>query len=217
MLKHLSLTMAVLLLCGCGVVVSPRPIGDSPLNIQEQISEWEGIWLSSEGAVAIKVADATNGIIEYSFGGTNQGGGNFESGSVLLREGGGWTFANYEVVDGTNSLGYLWGKIAKSPRQILLWPPDSEKIEALVESGQLPGTIEYPKDKRTGQPVKGPLSLGKAITLGDLTSEHLQVITSETNGPMINWQNPMTLIKQSHRNDQRHLRSAQKRLTKDLK
>lgn len=215
MIKHLSLTIAVLLLCGCGVVVSPRPVGDSPLNIQEQISEWDGTWLTSEGVVAIKVVDATNGIIEYSFGGTNQGKGNFESGSVLLREGGGWIFANYEVVDGTNTLGYLWGKIDKSPRQILLWPPNSEKIEALVESGQLPGTIEYPKDKRTGQSVKGPLSLGKATTLGSLTAEHLQVITSETNGPMVNWQNPMTLIKQSQRNDRKHLRSAQKQFLQD--
>ena len=217
MIKHLALILTVIFLCGCGIVSSSLHIGDSPANIQDQISEWDGIWLSSEGVVAIKVTDATNGIIQYSFCETNQGGGNFESGSVLLREGGGWTFANYEVVDGTNSLGYLWGKIDKSPRQILLWPPDSEKIEALVESGQLPGTIEYPKDKRTGQSVKGPLSLGKAITLGNLTAEHLQVITSETNGPMVDWQNPMTLIKQSHRNEQRYLRSAQKRLSQDLK
>ena len=217
MIKHLALILTVIFLCGCGIVSSSLPIGDSPANIQDQISEWDGTWLSSEGVVAIKVTDATNGIIEYSFCETNQGKGNVGTGLVFLREGGGWMFANYEIVDGTNSLGYLWGKIVKSPRQILVWLPDSEKIEALVESGQLPGIVEYPKDKRTGQPIKGPMSFGKAISLGNQTAEHLQVIISETNGPMVDWQNPMTLIKQSHRNDQRHLRSAQKRLTKDLK
>jgi hypothetical protein len=103
------------MICGCGVV-SPRPVGETPTNLQNHQDEWEGTWILADGAMSIKVVDATNGVLAITTCDLKAGKYSYETGAVYLRDGGGWTFANYEQPDGTNQPYYVWGRILKEPR-----------------------------------------------------------------------------------------------------
>ena len=89
-----------------------------------------------------------------------------------LLESGDWIFAS--IPDKDNLKRYLWGRIKQDGQQVVVWVPDSEKFQALVEEGKLPGKIE-----------------DSDVILGNLTSDHLKLITSETEGVLFEWDEPI--------------------------
>ena len=211
MIKHIAVVLTNIILCGCGSICSLHPVGETPVNLQEHKVKWEGTWLADGGVISIKVTNATNGILAVAMCDRNQGKWICNTGTVYLREGGGWTFANYELTDETNRVGYIWGKVKHDDNQILFWLPDETKIKALVENGDLPGTVERAKTK------SGDNMMLYAVMLGDLNSQHIDMITAETNGVLLHWESPIAFVKQSQRNDTKYLLWAQKRLARDLK
>ena len=65
-LRSLFLLVAsVPLLAGCDEVVTSSPLGETPVAVSED--DWEGMWVSDGGAIAIKVLDEARGELLVSF------------------------------------------------------------------------------------------------------------------------------------------------------
>lgn len=172
----LLLTFTVLL-AGCSAVYTATPIGDTPLNIEESKDEWSGKWGNSE-AITATVIDGSNGVLRIGWIEEKHGELKLETALVYLRSAGNWTFANLLSETDTNETRYVWGRIKKEDGGVVIWTPDVDKFTKLVQDGTLPGT--------TGK---------YEVVLGELSSNHLAVITSETNGVLFDWDEPMVLIK----------------------
>ncbi len=169
-----------ILFCGCSAVYSPYLIGETPTNIEEEKSKWEGTWLHADGSVTVKVLNASKGILKIGWVDTEQRGLKYEEANVFLRDGGGWTFANFEAPDESNEIFYVWARIKHEENQVILWVPDEEKFGDLVEAEQLPGEVD-----------------GSDVRLEKLTPQHIDLITAETNGILFKWDEPMVFIKLS--------------------
>jgi hypothetical protein len=167
-----------ILFCGCSAVYSSRPIGDKPMNIQSKQDEWEGTWTHKDGAMTIKVVDGSNGVLKVGWVKDDHGDLKCETADVYLLDSGGWTFASIRDQDETNKNRYIWARIKKEERSAILWGPDVNKFKALVRAGKIPGAVD-----------------GSDVVLGNLASNHLEVITSETNGVLFYWDEPFVLIK----------------------
>lgn len=177
-MKQLLLTVIVAILAGCSAVYTPVPIGDQPVNIEDSRDAWNGTWVCDGEPLTVVVTDGSNGVLRIGWIEENHGELRLETALVNLRSTGDWTFANYRSESDTNETRYVWGRIEKKEREVIVWAPDVEKFAALVQNGILPGsTGEY------------------EVVLGELSSNHLAVITSETNGVLFNWKEPMVFIK----------------------
>ncbi|MBU1694052.1 MAG: hypothetical protein KKC51_08825 [Verrucomicrobia bacterium] len=174
-MKQILAASMALLLCGCSAVYSPHPVGTTPANIQPY--EWEGTWLHSDGTFTVKVLDGSNGVLKIGWVGTEPHDLKYESTKIFLREGGGWTFASLEIADASNSTRYIWGKIAKNKNQVVVWGPDLAAFKTVVENDEIPGVVE-----------------GGDVHLGELTQQHIEFITAETNG-LLQWDEPIAFIK----------------------
>lgn len=177
-MRHILGLCAVILGGGCSAVYSPVPVGDKPTNIDSVREEWEGTWLHADGAMTVKVVDGSNGVLQVGWIEDQQGGLKHETASVFLRSGAGWTFASIKPQGETNDNRYVWARIEKQERQAILWGPDVKKFKALVQDGVIPGKVQ-----------------DGDVVLGGLTSNHLHLITSETNGVVFDWDHPFALIK----------------------
>ena len=174
----------VLVLCaaivagGCSAVYSPVPVGNKPTDIERTQGEWEGTWMSAEGAMTVKVMEGSNGVLKIGWIRDGQGDLKHETASVFLRDGGGWTFASVRAQGETNGNRYVWGRIEKKERLVILWWPDVKKFRDLVRQGTIPGKMD-----------------GSDVVLGSLASNHLGLIASETNGVLFEWDEPTVLMK----------------------
>ena len=170
---------AALLISGCSAVHSPVPVGETPTNIAAEQDEWEGTWIADDGhAILVTVVDGTKGVLKVDWVEKNkedtvEG----STASVYLRDSGVWTFASMLEEDGDDER-YFWGRIIRRKRQAVLWTPDVKKFHALVEEGVLPGEID-----------------GDDVTLGTLSSNHMEWIMSETNAFLFEWADPLVLRK----------------------
>jgi hypothetical protein len=177
-MRHIIGLFAISLAGGCCAVYSPAPVGDKPTNIESVRAEWEGTWMHANGAMIVKVVDGSNGVLKVGWIEDEQGDLKHETASVFLRDGGGWTFASIKPQGETNETRYIWGRIAKKERQAILWGPNVKKFIDLVRDGRIPGKVD-----------------GNDVVLGSLASNHLDLITSETNGVLFDWDEPLVLIK----------------------
>jgi hypothetical protein len=177
-MKHILVLCAAILVGGCSAVYSPVPVGDKPTNIERAQTEWEGTWMHTDGAMTVKVMDGSNGVLKVGWIQDEQGDLKHETASVFLRDGGGWTFASIKPQGETNENRYTWARIEKKERLAILWGPDVKKFKTLVRDGMIPGKVD-----------------GSDVVLGSLASNHLALITSETNGVLFNWDEPFVLIK----------------------
>ena len=162
---------------GCDVVYTSKPIGEEPVVISSD--DWEGIWRASDGPVLnVKVVDEANGVIEYSEWESEKE--EEEPIKVYLREWGSWEFCNLKgPEDEEHAEHYVWGRIGNQDgRVVIIWWPDADRFRELVEEGILPGTIE-----------------NGDVILGDLTAEHMELITTSAEGVLFLWDEPTVLVR----------------------
>ncbi len=173
-LKYMLFWIMAATITGCGFVYTPQPIGERPSPIETDA--WEGTWINGEQFLTINVLDETKGLLRISWIANDNGQVKLESSNLHLLESGDWTFAS--IPDKDNPKQYLWGRIKQDERQVVVWVPDSEKFKSLVEEGKLPGKID-----------------NKNVMLGNLTLDHLKLITSETEGVLFEWDEPIIFQK----------------------
>jgi hypothetical protein len=192
---HVFVVMA-LLLCGCGTVYSPVLVGE-PVDLSGQIEEWEGIWIrNGENRVAITVVDAERGLLRA----TSLGPEDDDVIDVSITEYDDVMFV-HQADDGDEEDGeaveakkYIWGYIMKDEYMALIWAPDAKKFAALVESGVLPGTVDYGMDYGTGAtPSREP-----DVYLDPLDTRHLDYIVAKTNDPLFVGYAPIVFMRVDH-------------------
>ena len=178
-LKRLSIAGCIVLMLGCDVVYTTSPIGEKPAVISSE--DWEGVWIGvnpGEGfPVGIEVLDEANGEIRVVLIGDGENGDlGLENLEVYLRDWEGWVFCSFKEEEENEH--YLWGRLENQKGDlIVIWQPKESKFEALIEEGVLPGTIEN----------------GKVI-VGDLTPEHLELITTSAEEVLFEWESPALLF-----------------------
>jgi hypothetical protein len=174
--RYSKLVFVALLLTvsGCNQVICKRPVGEKPANIVA--AEWEGNWIGPDGAIAIKVVDAERATLKVVWLEDEAGQPAMKTAAVELRESGDWLFAN-TLKDGEAS-GYLWARIKKENRQILLWEPDERLFVKLVRAGIFPGRVDQ-----------------NSVIVEELNSEHLNLIKSGELGVPFTWDQPLILVR----------------------
>jgi hypothetical protein len=173
--------LLTLCLCGCSAVYSTGPFGEKPWNIEGEIAEWEGTWIYPDGALTVAVTDGSSGLLKVAW--VEKKGGNdlkFESVDVSLREAGGWAFASMKEKEQPGQDRYLWARIKKDERMIVLWTPKVDAFRELVKAGRLPGNLS-----------------GDNVLLGKLISPQFDLITGETNRVLFKWDEPIVFFKMS--------------------
>ncbi len=161
-------------LCGCSNVYSTKPAGEDPADISREAKEWEGVWQFGDNAIRVVVRDASNGLLKIGWTESRGDDIEFKTGPVELRTHGDWVFASIRDEESTNGTRYLWGRIKRNGRQALLWGPDPDQFEELVEQGRLPGTND------------------SSLIIGDLGPEHYAILT---NGMLYSWDEPLIFTK----------------------
>ena len=112
-----------------------------------------------------------------------------ESYDTLIRQSEGWLFFNIkDKSEDSDEHGYFWGRIKRDGNTILLWDPDVEKFRSLVREGVLPGEVKKSGDNKEKD---------SDVILGELSAEHIRVLTSGEHGVLFNWDKPLVLIKLS--------------------
>lgn len=189
--------LSALALSACDTVSSPTPLGLEPAAIEAE--EWAGRWFNAEGHLDLEVVDAANGLLRVRY----DDDGEQREMDLQLRSAAGWTFANVTEEDFEESEGlasspcspaetprpdipeceeqphaYLWARVERNTDAIIAWSPDAEAFVRLVEAGLVPGTVEEDD-----------------VTLGPLTAEHYEIITSSDHGVVLDWEHPMVLYR----------------------
>jgi len=178
MKKFAVLFCLFILLCGCSVVMSKKPVGDSPVVLDP--AEWDGAWITPQGApVMIKVKDGKNGVLKLAWIEDDKD-MTLKSYEVIILGTGRWQFANIqdEEKKGNAPQGYLFAKIKKEKGLIVVWLPKPDRFSDLVTKKILPG--EVVKEK---------------IILGEVGPEHMKIIMSEEKGPLFDWEEPFIFFK----------------------
>jgi hypothetical protein len=177
--RHSKLILVGLLLataCGCSAVISRRQVGEKPAKIVA--GDWEGDWVTTDGAVKVKVVDAEKGILKLVWLEDEKGSPAMKSAEVELRESGDWLFANTRDENKGQSRGYSWGRIRNEDRQIIVWLPDEKMFKQLVKDGVFPGKIA-----------------GDDVLLDELKPQHLKIITSGERGVLFSWDKPSVFVR----------------------
>lgn len=160
----------------CAVVYSTKPVGQNPVMIDAK--DWKGTWILPGGSMTIRVADAKKGLLQAAFVEESDDKLKMEVHDVTLLESGNWIFWSMKDKPEAEGVRYFWGRIKNEKNQMYVWQPDAEKFKELVKAGKLPGTVE--KDN---------------VVLGELTPDHLKLITSEEAGVLFDWASPAVFTK----------------------
>ena len=169
--KPFQIVVIACLLAGCSAVYSTQPVGVAPASIKPQ--EWDGTWIHKDGSLTLKVLDSEEGVVQVAWIENMK----LASHKAYLLESGEWMFGN--VKEDENQSQFLWGRIKKRNNQIIIWTPSVSKIAALVKDGSLPGTVDD----------------GGDVMLGNLTANHLTLITSEDKDVLFEWEDPLVVIR----------------------
>lgn len=187
--SRMTAMLVCTLLAGCSAIYSPVPVGEHPVVLSAE--DWNGTWLADESIALIEVTDADNGKLKVAFVEDME----MEVMEFIVRSSGEWMFSSMldeedtedelskdKNVDGQPR--YLWGRIELDGNKILLWEPDIPRFKTLIEAGKIPGKIEESEGFGGGN-----------IYLGELTREHYKIITSGSEGVLVDWENPVILIR----------------------
>jgi len=176
--KTLLYSLFALLFCGCSVIHSQKPVGLVPKDISDEVEEWEGCWKMPDGAVfTVFVMNASNGAIRVAGLEKDENEIKQESFDLYLREANGWTFASMPDEDEEDGL-FVWGRIKKEESAALIWAPNTEKFVSLIADGTLPGTT----NETDG-------------VLGPLSTNHYEIICSDSEHVLFEWDEPMVFWK----------------------
>ena len=176
-LKIASIVIVILLLAaGCRGVYATRPVGEKPLPLVA--ADWEGTWKNEDTTLKLAIQDAEKGVLDLSWMEGEPQKPSLEKSAAVLLQSGDRFFASMKDREHPERELYLWGRIKKDRDRLLIWAPDYERFKNLVEKGLLPGKAE-----------------DDAVILGDLKPEHYAIISSDSNGVLYDWENPIVLIR----------------------
>ncbi len=71
---------------------------------------------------------------------------------------------------------YTWALVESEHHRLILWNPNYAKFVRLVGLGLLPGELD-----------------DDGLTLGELSPEHMELLTSEDHGVLFEWRDPIVL------------------------
>jgi hypothetical protein len=164
-------------------VTTPHPIGEKTLELELELvpEEWEGMWMTTEGdvvyvtdvdpkqasALATWVDEDSNELV-------------LKRSSVYFGQVAGTTFVSMPD-ESASPVRYVWGRIKRENETAVVWLPDSDKFEMLVEEGLLPGVVD-----------------GGDVHLAQLDSSHYTVIASEQHGVLFEWDEPLVYRRVKH-------------------
>lgn len=103
--KSLCFGMCAVILIGCNVVYSTKPMGEKAVSISAV--EWEGTWIHSEGAMTVTVIDSVNGILKVAWVETEGKELTFELSEAYLRKFGAWVFVSVPDNDNPDKSQFL--------------------------------------------------------------------------------------------------------------
>ena len=162
--------------CACNPVISKKAVGEMPVKLIA--AEWDGSWITPDGAVHFKVIDPEKGILNASWIEQEQGRSTLKTATVELRTQGDWLFANMQEDNKGKSRGYLWARVKKESRQIIVWEPDRDQFAALIKQGIIAGKPD-----------------GSDLVMDGLEPNEVKAITDGKRGVPFKWDQPIIFTK----------------------
>jgi hypothetical protein len=176
-------SLVVLALSGCSAVYVTQPMGEKPWRIEAQ--DWDGTWIHKEGSVTVKVLDGENGVLRIASIEPKEKDLVFETHDVQLRQSGSCIFASTKADSSTDEPRYLWARLKRDGKQVIVWLPAGPEFKALVQAQKLPGRSEGESD----------------VILDNLESRHLSIIAREQEGVLFAWDEPIVFLRFSGKGD----------------
>jgi len=167
-----ALILGAALIVGCATVYVTAPVGEKPVALDAD--EWNGAWSHGDRAVRLKVTDAAKGTLEAILEEKDKP----QAFDVFLRQVNDWTMASLRQQDDDHGR-YSWGRLKKHEDRITLWGPNLTEIRKLVEKDVLPGSVDEEGN----------------VSLGLLTARHLDILTSDEYGLLVDWEHPIVLYR----------------------
>ena len=161
----------LIFITGCYAVYTTHPMGQDPIKISKE--KWDGTWINNDGSIVVKVTDPEKGRLIAAVIESKDNDLKLEKYDIELRGTNNFIFINIKAKDKYGKEFFVWGKIKKKEREIIMWGPDIDKFRKLVTTKKLPGEI---KDKN--------------VYLNTLNNEHIKFITSEKNALLFDVNNP---------------------------
>ena len=161
-------------------VLSTRPVGDEVPD--EKLEDWAGTWALGNGepAYLFEIDDAAQGTLKITgLGDEFTGlGDEPEHMTAFVRASGEDLFLSFveesETLDASPV--YTWALVEREDHRLVLWNPNYAKFVGLVVDGLLPGKLD-----------------DDGLTLGELSPEHMELLTSEDHGVLFEWRAPIVL------------------------
>ena len=170
------LLVLIWLMSGCVAVYTTEPVGDEPVKLQAQ--DWEGTWVQDKDFFVIRLSEPDQGMLVAAWIEEENDSLKLESLNGHIRATGDTMFISFRDKDYPDSPRYFWARIKQDGRQIIFWQPEEKAFKALVESKQLPGSIDDDN-----------------IILEPLKNEHLRFIIEDKNKNLFDWQEPIVFLK----------------------
>ena len=162
-MKKIQVFFALFLLIfisGCNSVYISHPMGAVPLKISPE--NWNGTWINKDGCVVVKVIDSENGKLIVAIIEDKKDDLKLKKYDVEIRGTNDFVFINIKTKNEKGKILYIWGKIIKKDKEIVVFGPNVEKFRDLVEIGKMPGKI-----------------INKDVYLDLLKDDHKKFIMSE--------------------------------------
>lgn len=177
----LTILSFILLLSGCSTVVSKDPVGLEPYAPAPK--QLEGIWLSDNETIKIKLISESEGTIKFAWIEDNESDFKLGTATGKLMKGNKGVYINSLGLPGEDFGGYyIWGKIQFKDNKIFIWPPSFKTFKLAFEDNKIKALIE----KNSEQKVTNIKLTDEPKTIVDLV---------ENNSNFFDWENPIILIK----------------------
>ena len=161
---------------GCSAVFTQEPFGQKPFDLTGERAEWEGTWQHNDGVVSVAVKDASNGVLEIGWVDRDDNGMRLLAGDLFLRTAEGATFGSLRMRDDPEAKGFLWGRIQRRGKTVLVWAPNKSEFDKRVDEGAFPG-----------------MTNGSDLVLGALETNHLSFIARDDG--LFEWKEPLMFWK----------------------
>ena len=162
--------------CACNPVISKKAVGETPAKLIA--AEWDGSWITADGPVNLRVVEPEKGILSASWIEEEQGRATLKTATVELRTQGDWLFANMQEDNKGKSRGYLWVRVKKDARQIIVWEPDHDRFAEMIRQGAVAGKPE-----------------GSDLVIDGLEPHTVKAITDGKRGVPFKWDRPIIFSK----------------------
>jgi hypothetical protein len=145
---------------------------------QALASDWNGVWRSVDGVLTLKVLKEKEGQIQAAWIDDPKTELELKTVDLSLLKCGEAIFVNTKDPEKPKRKEFIWGRLKRSDKQILIWIPVDSKFETLVQEKKLPGKMD-----------------GDSVILGKLEAKHLELLSTEASD-LYEWQDPLVLFKE---------------------